>query len=737
MEMAFWCEVAWLKLGEADLDGRATIACKSACRKPRTTKASGSGCSYASDAICLHEGPFHAELEVQARRIGPRRRGRSGGESTCSSLPEAKPSERASVKLGGVWEICARRRATSRRSRRADQANCRKKPVWRAIPVPGDKNKVREDLIFAHRLWYRTRIAVPASMAGRAFYVDFPYNNLNTTVYVNGVYCGFEKNPVRAVPGGRDQGHQGRAGERDLGRHPRRVVWPLRRPEAAAEAAQDVQLSRSSLFSQGFQDLDYPVWNCPQSGILATPTFVAAGGGVYAADVFVKPSVARSGSKRRSRCATPRRETPPAKSAGKRWTSRPARSNTRFTAASRSSVAAGKTQTVDALRRVGEPEALVARHAEPVSSAHDRRRQRQAGRRARKRSLASANGAAKERSSRSTAWSGTCGPTWSASIVRPEDWLAAYKRTNQRTTRLSTAGQAGHESRWLGTGAAGRARVLRPQRRRRPPQHHARRRNHRQQLQREATPRRAEQQGGSELKLALMKNWRDQCVAQVKGERNHPSIQIWSIENEFAYINLINLLGNSPNMDRYEEEITKTHDAVMAADPTRSAMIDGGGAMKENTLGVARRPLRRHARRALPRPGLRAVRRGRRARALEVGPAAAALHRRGFLRHRHQPGRLRDVGRRGGLPGQGRHARRHGPVLPHAQRRLPLGRPLCRVALVAGRRGRPGPVGRQRSARRLGAPVGLDLRRRADRSSAPSASSTTRNIRSRSPSRAG
>jgi hypothetical protein len=47
------------------------------------------------------------------------------------------------------------------------------------------------------------------------------------------------------------------------------------------------------LFNQGFQDMDYPVWNCPQSGILATPAFVATGGGVYAGDVFVKPSVAQ------------------------------------------------------------------------------------------------------------------------------------------------------------------------------------------------------------------------------------------------------------------------------------------------------------------------------------------------------------------------------------------------------------------------------------------------------------
>ena len=47
------------------------------------------------------------------------------------------------------------------------------RPVWRAIAVPSDKNQAREDLIFAHRLWYRTRIAVPAALAGRAHYALF------------------------------------------------------------------------------------------------------------------------------------------------------------------------------------------------------------------------------------------------------------------------------------------------------------------------------------------------------------------------------------------------------------------------------------------------------------------------------------------------------------------------------------------------------------------------------------
>jgi hypothetical protein len=44
---------------------------------------------------------------------------------------------------------------------------------------------------------------------------------------------------------------------------------------------------------RGFLNLDYPVWNAFQSGILNTPTFVAAGGPAYVSDVFVQPSVAK------------------------------------------------------------------------------------------------------------------------------------------------------------------------------------------------------------------------------------------------------------------------------------------------------------------------------------------------------------------------------------------------------------------------------------------------------------
>ena len=208
---------------------------------------------------------------------------------------------------------------------------------------------------------------------------------------------------------------------------------------------------------------------------------------------------------------------------------------------------------------------------------------------------------------------------------------------------------------------------------------------------------------------------RDQCVAQVKGERNHPAIQIWSIENEFAFINLINLLGNSPLMDQYEAEIAKCHDAVMAADPTRSVMTDGGGAMKNNTLGVhgdhyvatldARYPDLAYE------PFVEGGGRGRwkwdMNRPRYIGED--------FFATRHQSGRLRHVGWRDRVPGQGRDegSRRH--LLPHAAGRLPLGRALCRLAPVAGRRRRPALPYRQCPPRGPGPPVGLDVRLRPER----------------------
>lgn len=580
MELSRWCEVAWLKLGDVSLNsGEHRLQVR--LPKLKDDQGKWQRLLYASDAICLQEGAF-----LPNSKFKPDESGRDAADEAAAKvvfrLPETKPAERARVSLGGVWEV-ARDDEQLPGEVAAPILELPEHAVWHAIPVPSDKNQAREDLIFAHRLWYRTRIFVPVSMADRAFYLDFPYNNLNTTVQVNGVYCGFEKNPF--VPFRVDVTKGVKAGQMNEVWVGIRDTWYGR----SADPQRPMKLRRTfnipiDFFSEGFQDLDYPVWNCPQAGILATPEFVAAGGAVYTADVFVKPSVAKQ--ELAVEVTLNNTSTEPV-SGELRWAAvNDASGEVERTFAPQSfQLAANETATLT----------LTGGWADPKLWWPD------SPNLYRLRTTLVVNGRATDvqetlfgfrewrRKGTQFTLNGVVWHMWADLIGdqrSPEDWLAAYRRTHQRTARVSTAGQAGHESRWLGM----------------EPQDALEfcdrngvvvRRNTTLDGERigsnfnEPDPETVRQQGGSELKLALMKNWRDQCVAQVKGERNHPSIQIWSIENEFAYINLINLLGNSPNMDRYEAEIARTHDAVMAVDPTRSVMIDGGGALKNNTLGVA------------------------------------------------------------------------------------------------------------------------------------------------------
>ncbi|MBN2475144.1 MAG: hypothetical protein JXB62_11085 [Pirellulales bacterium] len=579
MEIANWCEVAWLHLGDQPLKaGSHTFEFR--LPKLKNDEGKTQRILFACDAVCLTVGQFAPNSKFKPDEDGRDERDRQASETVFKLPGPSAPAARASVSLAGLWEICRHDEqmpgAVAEPIRDLPRA-----PHWKAISVPGDKNQLRPDLLFAHRLWYRTRVAVPASMAGRAFHLDFPYNNLNTTVYVNGVLCGFQKNPfvrfqIDVTPGIRT----GEVNE----------IWVGIRDAyygRSADPGRPLKLRKTfniplSYLSEGFQDLDYPVWNCPQSGILGTPTLVAAGG-VYTADVFVKPSVAG----KRLDAEITLRNTSARDAAGEiRWEAVEEKTGAvaQAFAPAPIRVPAGKDQVLNVSGAWENPKlwwpdsphlyllrTTVVVEGKPVDvqqTLFGFREWRVEG------PQFTLNGVVWHM------WADLVGVQSS-----PEAWLEAYRRTNQRTTRLSTAGQASHDSRWLG---------MEPQEALEFCDRHGVvvRRNTTLDGERignnfsESDPETRRQQGGSELKLALMKNWRDQCVAQVKGERNHPSIQIWTIENEFAFINLINLLGNSPNMDRYEEEITRTHDAVMAVDPTRSVMIDGGGATKANTLGV-------------------------------------------------------------------------------------------------------------------------------------------------------
>jgi len=77
-------------------------------------------------------------------------------------------------------------------------------------------------------------------------------------------------------------------------------------------------------------------------------------------------------------------------------------------------------------------------------------------------------------------------------------------------------------------------------------------------------------------------NWRTQLKAMVREERNHPSLMIWSIENEITFVNARNL-GLSKDV---EPEIERAAKMVMELDPTHPVMVDGGNALIDHSLPV-------------------------------------------------------------------------------------------------------------------------------------------------------
>lgn len=83
--------------------------------------------------------------------------------------------------------------------------------------------------------------------------------------------------------------------------------------------------------------------------------------------------------------------------------------------------------------------------------------------------------------------------------------------------------------------------------------------------------------------MPLFDNWRHQMRAWIKEERNHPSIYIWSIENEIAFINSWNL----GLWSIVEPELRKGAAMVEGLDPTRPTMVDGGRALMDQSMPVS------------------------------------------------------------------------------------------------------------------------------------------------------
>ncbi len=567
MEIAEWCEVAWLKLGVRTLSpGKHTLEVR--LMPTQDDKGKPGRVLYASDALCLTRGTFHPNGPWPPDRSGRSPRDDEAA-ATVFSLPSPKgPAARSAVALKGLWEVCRHDEQIPPFDVAVPMEGMPEQPHWSAIEVPGDKNKLRPDLIFAHRLWFRTRVSVPEDCAGRSFFITFPQNNLNTTVVVNGTLCGFNKNPFarfdiditkavkpginEALVGIRDAWYGFSTNPGDAMKLRRKFNLPVR------------------FFEEGFQDLAYPIWNHAQSGILFTPELVCAGS-AYAADVFVQPSVARKelavdvtvlgraaavsgevlceavdSETGEVACALPRVPFSVSDGTPARVVAHGAWTNPKLWWPDNPHMYTLRTTTFVGGQPADIAETPFGFREWTIDGAMFR-------------------------------LNGVVWRLW-ADLKEgrtPDEWLANYRRTEQRMQRfwgMSWMGMSPDEALdfFDRNGVVIRRSGLLDGER---IGYHA--------MENDPDLRKLY---NSPIKMQLMRNWKDQMIAQVKGERNHPSIMIWSIENEWLYINCINLHGE--HMDAFEKEVQVVADAVMQADPTRSVMNDGGGAHKAQTMPV-------------------------------------------------------------------------------------------------------------------------------------------------------
>jgi beta-galactosidase len=572
-ELSFFTEVAWLKFGRQDLAaGNHTLEIR--IRSHKNAKGELQRLLFGIDALCLTTGEFLPNGKFKPGEDGRDARDLQAAK-TLFALPEAPPDGRqSSLPLAGLWEVC---RADEERPGPVAEPirELPQHPFWRGIAVPGDKNTLRDDLVFAHRLWYRARVNVPQSQKDRSFYLVFPQNNLNTTVYVNGMFCGFEKHPyvhfqIDVTRGIRPGVNEIWVGIRD--------AWY----GYTASPTNPLKLRRMfnmplDFSHHGFQDLSYPVWSAFQSGILVTPSLVSAGQ-AYTSDVFCKPSVARkelalevtvknpSGRKVAGQVIC---EAVNAKSGAVEKTFAPAAIE----------LAAGQEKVLSIAEKWESPKLWWP--DEPNLY--------------RLRATVKAGGAAIDVSEtlfgfrewgmdgihftlNGYVWHG-----WNMDIrgENKETWLANYRKLHQTQVRMCGAAQGGNRP-LLGMAPdealdwCDRNGVV--VRRCGPLDGEA--------IGYFAVENDAELKKpyNSEIKIDLLNEWREQMAAQVRGERNHPAVQIWSIENEFLYINCINLYGGL--MDQFEAQAAKTVQAVRAVDPTRPVMTDGGGAGKAQVMPV-------------------------------------------------------------------------------------------------------------------------------------------------------
>ncbi len=548
MRGGFFCEISWLKLGQAELTaGKHTLHFKvSVTYKTEKDVKKPNGVNFTADAFALTLGDFHPHSKFKPDEAWQTENDKKAAAQIFNVAAPKNPGERVNLSLSGLWEI-------TRFDEGAidDRTGPIKAPpkaedcIWMGIDVPSDRNTARPDLVMCHRYFYRCKLNVPAELKGSSFCLHLPLTSMITTVFVNGELCGsthaalayWECDISKAIkPGAANE------------------IWVGIKDTYYAK----IENTRSTFHvptehwvaQWTTEHFDFPIAGHLQNGILLEPTLTVSGG-VYAADVFAMSSVKNKtltlettlrNTTGEDAALTLNYEIVPLAGGAPEKTFAPVQAT----------VPAGKELVIKPNEKWENPKLWWPDAPNQYLAV----------------TKVSLNGKIVDTTQikfgfREWEWEGIDfklnGVPWHGRADTTGGSIASLKAHSQNMVRLwgsplnvtekvlDEHDAEGMPARWTGTfdgegGAYGQF------------------------------------YGGQ----PLFERYIDQTAAWIKAHRNHPSIFIWSIENEITFINARNW-GKLPIWEPWAKKCWET---VRVIDPTRPVMVDGGRALMDNSLPV-------------------------------------------------------------------------------------------------------------------------------------------------------
>ncbi len=196
MSLAEWTELAWVKLGTAELSpGKHTLHLKYE-RRVLPGKKQPERILAGLDCFCISKEAFRPN-----GRFKPDEDYRDDTDKKAAAhvFVATRDGPRTTLPLQGPWEIARfDEQEIHDRAQPVKELPALDTLFWKGVMVPGNRDTARPDMLYCHRFLYRTHVSVPAKSTQGAFVLRFPNTALIASVFVNGKYCAGNATPCAA-----------------------------------------------------------------------------------------------------------------------------------------------------------------------------------------------------------------------------------------------------------------------------------------------------------------------------------------------------------------------------------------------------------------------------------------------------------------------------------------------------------------------------------------------------------